>query len=588
MIVAVFLVGTVACRMIPGRDNQPHAKQVINSFRQGALEYYESLQHLSRRLSHLHNDSLSILAARESLTECRLKYKRIAYFIAYYFPDQELIFNGPPVAEVEAGLNEYRDPSGLQVIEAGLYSDRPVEQLLIEQVSMMQRSTQNMLSLITAFNTSSEDIWYALSIELIRVYTLYITGYDAPQLKSGIREAAVSLTAIDSVTMLLGEEPALHEHFLQATNYLQAHTDFDTFDRIYFISKYAISLQQALNAHVKTMPVNVSARSAVNFKASNLFAHDGLNINFIAGTSDTSNALLVSLGKRLFSEPHLSANGDRSCATCHSPDMFFSDRLRRNKNRELTGDLPRNTPSLLYAGYQWHQFWDGRVRTLAEQAITVLNDTMEMNSPGRSITKQLNDDTTYVSLFKKNWLKDSTITEPHVATALAAYVRTLAPFHSHFDRFMNGDATALSAAQQRGFNLFMGKALCGSCHFAPIFNGLLPPLYQTTEFEILGTPLDDNFMHLQPDTDTGHARIIPSMPQGAFKTPTVRNAAVTAPYMHNGGFKTLESVIEFYDKGGGQGLGLHVAGQTLSPAPLHLDSAEKADLRAFIESLTDE
>jgi cytochrome c peroxidase len=283
----------------------------------------------------------------------------------------------------------------------------------------------------------------------------------------------------------------------------------------------------------------------------------------------------------------LSGNNDRSCSTCHSPAALFSDRLRRNKNREGTGDLPRNTPSLLYAAYQYNQFWDGRVMTLSQQAITVMNDTLEMKGSGEDITKKISRNASYQALFRKIWETEPAVTEEHIASALAAYERTLTPFHSAFDRYMAGDRSALSQSQKRGFNIFMGKALCGTCHFAPLFNGLLPPLYNVTEFEILGTPATDDLLHPQPDPDTGQARVMSFLAHGSFKTPTVRNAAMTAPYMHNGGFRSLETVIEFYDKGGGQGIGLDTPGQTLSPQPLQLDSVEKADLKAFIGSLTD-
>jgi cytochrome c peroxidase len=153
---------------------------------------------------------------------------------------------------------------------------------------------------------------------------------------------------------------------------------------------------------------------------------------------------------------------------------------------------------------------------------------------------------------------------------------------------MRGDKTALSASQKRGFNLFMGKAACGTCHFAPVFNGLVPPNYITTEFEILGTPMNEDLEKPIADTDLGMYNVFEiEQFKGAFKTPTVRNAAETAPYMHNGAFATLEKLIDFYDKGGGAGIGLNVPQQTLSPTPLNLTKEEKADLISFIEALTD-
>jgi cytochrome c peroxidase len=176
----------------------------------------------------------------------------------------------------------------------------------------------------------------------------------------------------------------------------------------------------------------------------------------------------------------------------------------------------------------------------------------------------------------------------HVASALAAYVRSLTPFTSAFDQYISGDDNALSPSAKNGFNIFMGKAGCGKCHFAPVFNGLMPPFYTTTEFEVTGTPVNSDFAKPLMDSDMGRYHIVPvESYRRAFKTPTVRDAAVTAPYMHNGVLPTLTSLIDFYDKGGGAGIGLNVPEQTLLPSPLNLTNEEKSELTAFIESLTD-
>jgi cytochrome c peroxidase len=176
-----------------------------------------------------------------------------------------------------------------------------------------------------------------------------------------------------------------------------------------------------------------------------------------------------------------------------------------------------------------------------------------------------------------------------VEHALADYVRTLTPFNSPFDHYINGDHTALTALQKRGFNLFMGKGQCGTCHFAPLFNGLTPPLYNRTEFEVLGTPMTKDLLHPVMDTDQGRYSFFRiGFYERAFKTPTVRNAAVTGPYMHNGALDNMEQVLDFYDKGGGNGIGMTLSNQTLATTQLNLDTTEKKAIISFMEALTDE
>src|SRR6202012_2798176 len=175
-------------------------------------------------------------------------------------------------------------------------------------------------------------------------------------------------------------------------------------------------------------------------------------------------------------------------------------------------------------------------------------------------------------------------TEPglrEITGAITAYVRTLSVLNSRSDNYMRGQATAMNTDEVNGFNLFMGKARCGTCHYMPLFNGTLPPSYKKMEAEVIGVPADAKGTRL--DDDAGRNAIThASVDDHAFKTLTVRNAARTAPYMHNGVFATLEEVIDFYDKGGGAGMGLKVPNQTLPGDKLNLTDKEKKDLIAFI------
>ena len=136
--------------------------------------------------------------------------------------------------------------------------------------------------------------------------------------------------------------------------------------------------------------------------------------------------------------------------------------------------------------------------------------------------------------------------------------------------------------------VFLGRAKCGTCHFMPLFNGLTPPFYRNSESEIIGVPASADLDHPKLDPDVGRANVEDNpLNRFAFKVTSLRNVAVTAPYMHNGVFKTLEDVVEFYDRGGGVGIGLDIPYQSLPTTPLKLTAAEKKDLVAFLNTLTD-
>jgi cytochrome c peroxidase len=170
--------------------------------------------------------------------------------------------------------------------------------------------------------------------------------------------------------------------------------------------------------------------------------------------------------------------------------------------------------------------------------------------------------------------------------ALAAYVRSLVALDSRFDRAVRGDVSAMTKQERAGFDLFMGKGRCGTCHFAPLFNGAMPPSFTESEPEVIGVPATTaGAPAVDPDSGRFNVRRI-DLHLFAFKTPTLRNIELTAPYMHNGVFRTLDEVVDFYDGGGGHGLGIRVR-QTLPTDSLHLTAGEKRALVAFMRTLTD-
>ncbi|HEY1166712.1 MAG TPA: cytochrome c peroxidase, partial [Chitinophaga sp.] len=550
---------------------------------------------LQESLAQLDNAAPQTIAtARQTLVQCRLYYKRIEFFLEYFFQSAATIYNGPPKYEIEEPYMEYQTPIGMQVIEGRLFETEAAahKEELLKEAAAISSSAQDLHALLYGFTANDRQIMESLRLEMVRIYTLGISGFDAPLLKSGVAESYEALSGVQHALAPYLEQHTPHAdsvaYYMNGSlQFLQSGAAFDAFDRLRFLSRYALPLQRNLGALIREMQLETQSLPAVlNYDADHLFSKDAINMP----GAPPANADMIALGKALFYEPALSGNNKISCATCHQPDLHFTDALPKSRAFDGHSQVQRNAPSLLYAGYQYAQFWDARDSSIEMQVIDVMSNPFEMNADHRIMIQRLQEREQYRRLFSRIFSNttDSTISVARIASAIAAFVRTLNPRNAPFDRYMDGDTTALSSAQARGFNVFMGKAQCGACHFAPLFNGLMPPLYNFTELEVLGTPLTDDLLHPQADTDSGRYKVFPiAYYNGAFKTPTVRNVSATAPYMHNGGFHTLEAVVEFYNKGGGSGIGLHTEQQTLSGVPLNLTKNEVSDIVSFLHALED-
>jgi cytochrome c peroxidase len=251
--------------------------------------------------------------------------------------------------------------------------------------------------------------------------------------------------------------------------------------------------------------------------------------------------------------------------------------------------LKRNTPTLLNSGYQTKQFYDSRADILENQLSDVLHNTDEMQGSLKKSVDDLKQSTVYAPLFRKAYPNEKDAVNTFtIANAISNYVRSLQSLNSRFDLHIRGEKNNLTVAEQRGFNLFAGKAKCATCHFIPLFNGVVPPFFADTESEVLGIPASKNKNPAALDDDPGkftHTHSV--IHKHSFKTPTVRNVELSAPYMHNGVFDSLEEVMEFYNNGGGAGLRISPEYQTLPPDKLNLTKTEIADIIAFMKALTD-
>jgi len=567
-----------ASRLVGSSGRSPGLDGAVEYFRREAREFAGSCTELRKAVEGQED----VGSLRRRLAEARGRYKRIESFLEYFFRSSATIYNRPAKFEAEDGGMEYQEAIGMQLMETLLYAPALNRGALLAQAKAVESSAVDLPALLYQLRANDRQLLESLRMELIRVIALDITGYDAPMLKSGIAEAHAALEAVevqlrpyldasrraDSVSRDL-------EFCLQSLK-----GEFDGFDRVRFLKEVALPLQRQLGLFIREKGLEINTTKTLDYAAADIFSPDALDLKKFG---DSGSPELIASGRRLFGDPGLSGNGRKSCASCHDPAKAFTDGLPVSVGLDGHQRLDRNAPTLLYAGYQFSQFWDGRVRILEEQIRTVLKDKREMGA--------------------------ATVREGDVK-ALAAYVRSLRPMNSAFDRYIRGRPDVaeeqgrelLSAGARRGANLFMGKAQCATCHFIPLFNGLIPPDYAVTEFEVLGATEGDGYLRADVgkgamDTNGDGFRLSPDsgryglypLPffRGAFKTPTVRNAAVTGPYMHNGGFGSLETVVQFYNNGGGAGMGLRVPYQTLSSDSLRLSAREMSDIVLFIRTLTD-
>lgn len=249
----------------------------------------------------------------------------------------------------------------------------------------------------------------------------------------------------------------------------------------------------------------------------------------------------IALGRRLFFDKRLSRDGRLACASCHDPKLAFSD--GRKVARGINGaEGSRNAPAIVNRGYGTSFFWDGRAKTLEQQALEPILNPKELGMTAAEVERRTG------------------LRIANVTAALATYVRTIRSGDSRFDRYAAGKTTALSDQEKAGLALFRGKAGCNTCHIGPNFTD--------EKFHNTGVAWRDGRLVDQGAGD------------GRFKTPTLREVARTAPYMHDGSIRTLEDVVEYYDRGGHPNPGLDGG-----LGPLHLRSEEKQALVAFLRTL---
>lgn len=290
----------------------------------------------------------------------------------------------------------------------------------------------------------------------------------------------------------------------------------------------------------------------------------------------------MDLGRFLFFDPILSVNQDMSCASCHQLDKGLGDG-RKTSLGAMTDEgrksLPRATPTLWNVGFLRKFMWDGRADTLTEQALLPLLSVDEMGHSKEGVVRALQSSKSYPALFNRAF--QDGITLNNIAIALGAFQTTLISLNSRYDRYAHGDEEALDQSEIRGYNAFRGfVGRCSQCH--------IPPLFTDSELAVVGAPAG---MDGAVDDGAGALSDDPFM-IGAFRVPTLRNAALTAPYFHNGVFNDLDEVVGFYNKTRGhrapEGQPLKIHWHVHMTDGPKLSERNVSDIVAFLQTLTDE
>lgn len=609
-IIALFFlicIGTIISSFSVTTNENSYSQHFLNRIQLLQQQETELIELVQKSDLTTENDKQLIV---QQLQRTRNAFKPSDFWLRYLNPLSHKKINGPLPVEWETEVFEKfekpykREGAGFTLAFQYLEEEHPDKTVLLNLITQAKAATDGYLvDSITSQLNSFHHFYFCNRLFLLNLASIYTTGFDCPDPENIIPELQLMLSEMKTTYHLFNQSfpenklsPSYLELYEQTIQFVKTQpSSYETFDHFTFIRDFANPLYE-LN-HELILTYKASSRNlldySLNKQAATIFSkslYNGQNPKgiFLRLQDSLRLAQLESVGKLLFHDPILSQNNERSCASCHNPNQYFTDTsVATSLQFNHQGNLTRNTPSLLNAQYNHLLMADGNHYTLVGQTKAVITNPIEMGSTEEDVVKKVMSCKEYASVFSK-LLKytpqEKEVTLEHISSAITYYYGKFSKYYSPFDDAMN-EGAPLPPDAQKGFNVFMGKAQCATCHFVPQFNGVKPP-YIGSEFEVIGVPASPDYASLSEDK--GRYIINPAEETlHAFRTGTVRNAARTHPYMHNGVFKTLKDVVEFYNQGGGAGKGLDVPNQTLPSDSLQLTEPEKEYLITFMESLTE-
>lgn len=547
------------------------------------------------------SDAETLLSKYE---EARLSFKKIEFLFAYIDPQlYHSYLNGAPLPKLMKKVPEQIviEPCGFQRLDELMYEDEIDAAETAKVVKKLRYDLSTVSTQTVRFQLTDPVIFEAFRFGILRASTMGVTGFDRPgNTDDALFETGHFIKGMKKV-MTFYKSYIDEQHWQPLETYFDlaiaqvGSSVFESYDRTRFQREIADPLWRQTLVVQKSLQIEMPyqrhrIQQPVNYESDGLFDEEFLKAEYYAMYSGhEKDNERIALGRTLFFDPILSNNNRRACASCHSPKMAYTDGLKTSKT--MSGaDALRNAPTIINSVFAEKFFHDLRVDHLAAQMDHVVLNPEEFDADYATIVKKISASEEYKKMFSDAYGNEG-ITKNSVTHAVTHYVASLRSYNSPFDQYMRGETNEINASVIRGYNLFSGKAACATCHFAPTFSGLVPPAFEESESEVLGVPkFFKEPYELDADQGRYKNRILKEQAdfyEFAFKTPTLRNIELTGPYMHNGTFATLEEVMEFYNKGGGLGLGLDVPHQTLPGDKLELTEQEISDIISFMKSLTD-
>ena len=605
--IILFTIFTIFCLSFSKKGN----KSYNNLYNNSLLEFKQQQIVLETFISHsdLSSDE-NLRSLHRQIEVARLKLKNIDFWLRYFEPNAYRKINGPLPVEWENEVFEKFEPpyrregAGLSLAELSLNQTPLIKDSLIQLIKRSEEAIKTFeADSITGQLNSYSHFFLANRLFLLNLAAVYTTGFECPDTNHVVPELRSLLLGTkeiyDSYNQSFPDKPLSAEYlekYEKTISFAEMQgTGFSAFNHFDFIRDYVnplFAMNQKFINDYNARSINYNDYTLNNDIQSifdkSLYASQNTKGIYSMVEDEKTLREIRYIGKLLFYDPILSGNNMRSCASCHKPTEYFTDTTNGLAFQfDKQQRLPRNTPTLINSVYNHLLMLDGKHISLQAQGKDVITNANEMNSNEKELIKKVLSCKEYKEAFK-SFLKltpeEKDITLNHIVSAITYYDGSYSRFYSPFDNAMNNKGFVSDEAK-RGFNLFMSRAKCATCHFVPNFNGVKPP-FVGSEFEVLGTPDDTGFHKLSTDSGRWMVNKAPEA-MHAFRTGSIRNAKYTKPYMHNGVFKTLEEVIDFYDVGGGLGKKMIVDNQTLSADSLKLSSSDKRELLAFIYSLNE-